>query len=530
LTLKALQEELEKLKKSKISSSKSHESNSIGHDIKDSFIQRLYMKSGAFSMFLITGILGYANKIPIIRKLIFLLSLWFGKTTIWKIIVKLRKLFVIFNAIIGVYVIFKSVGFSSDNVLVGFTAIGHTYLEMLMKFTKGLFNWFFELFDYKIIPSVPTDTPKGPIWNPVQSHDPWRQKVLDLSSINKFPGFNIFNVEVTPWYKDWSTWMYIAGGICAIGTLYLGYKVVMDPSILIDWFKSKTVETGAAATPPLDPGPSTGPGTIAAAAVNQVDPSTNQSIISKVVNVYHKTVYRLNPINWIAPSHETQRKFQEFLGTQFSMTHANDNFYPFTDNNPYDSWLKRLRVRWLGETSAELLERNRLIRIAHHEYEQIRVKPESLVSAGSKVATAANSPILQSLGISLPLPEGLTSGERIWSTTSSKAGSPSIATVGLPLEESPINPITTFTKPTTSTVIQLSKVPPTPDVIGTGDAWIKNSPKSGSMLSRAAEMAQRREAWSQDNSTIVGELDATPTNVTPVVENLNVIPVESSVD
>jgi hypothetical protein len=140
LTLKALQAELEQIKNSKSKSSKSHESNSIGHDIKDSFIQRLYMKSGAFSLFLITGLLGYANKIPIIKKLIFLSSFWFGKTTIWKVISKLRKIFVIFNAIIGVYVIFKSVGFSSDNVLVGFTAVGHTYLEMLVKFTKGLFK------------------------------------------------------------------------------------------------------------------------------------------------------------------------------------------------------------------------------------------------------------------------------------------------------------------------------------------------------------------------------------------------------
>lgn len=519
------------MKKSKISTSKSHESNSIGHDIKDSFIQRLYMKSGAFSMFLITGLLGYANKIPVIRKLIFILSFWFGKTTIWKILIKLRKLFVIFNAIIGVYVVFKTVGFSSDNVLVGFTAIGHTYLEMLLKFTKGLFNWFIELFDYKIVPSVPTDTPKGPFWNPVQSHDPFHRKILDLSSINKYPGFNIFNVEVTPWYKDWSTWIYIAGGICAIGTLYLGYKLVMDPSILIDWFKSKSVETGAGvAIPPMDPGPSNGPGTaVAAAAVNQVDPSSNPSIISKVVNVYSTVKYKLNPINWVTPSHETQRKYQEFIGNQFLIAHANDQLYPFTDNNPYDTWLKRLRVRWLGETTSEILERTRLIKLAHSDYEQIRVKGEEIASvasaAGSKVATAANSPLLQSLGITLPLPEGLTSGDTIWSTTSSRAGSPSMAAVGLPSSESPLNPITTFTKPTTSAALQLSKVPPTPDVIGTGDAWIKNSPKPGSMMSRMAEMALRREAWSADNSTIVGELDATP-----IVENLNRIPVERSVD
>jgi len=406
LTLKALQQELEEIKKSK-SSSKSHESNSIGHDIKDSFIQRLYMKSGAFSLFLITGLLGYANKIPIIKKLIFLSSFWFGKTTIWKVISKLRKLFVIFNAIIGVYVVFKSVGFSSDNVLVGFTAVGHTYLEMLVKFTKGLFNWFFELFDYKIVPSAPTDTPKGPIWNPSQSNDPWGKKILDLSSINKYPGFNIFNVEVTPWYKDWSTLLWIAGGICAIGTLYLGYKLVMDPLFIESiWSKNPTiVETGA--TPPMDPGPSNGPGTIAAAASTQVDPSTSQGIIRKVVNTYSTVKYKLNPINWVTPTHENQRQFEAFMAVQNDMARSNPKFYPFTEYNPCDSFLKRLRIRWLGETTAEAITRTKAIAYASTWYDEIIVGGKGIEAATSAAASTinstTNSPLLPGLSVPFPI-------------------------------------------------------------------------------------------------------------------------------
>jgi hypothetical protein len=258
----------------------------------------------------------------------------------------------------------------------------------------------------------------GPIWNPSQISDPWGKKILDLSSINKYPGFNIFNVEVTPWYRDWSTWMWIAGGICAIGTLYLGYKLTMDPLFIESiWSKNPTiVETGA--TPPMDPGPSNGPGTIAAAASTQVDP---QGIIRKVANIYHKTIYKLNPINWITPAHETQREFNAFLGMQNDIVRAENTLYPFTDNNPYDSWLKRLRIRWLGETTAEILERKRLIAFAHSDYEQIRVKGGEVAASAvnSTVNSTTNSPLLPGLG--LPLPKPLTSGHVIWSATSSNA-------------------------------------------------------------------------------------------------------------
>lgn len=176
-----------------------------------------------FYLWLITGILGYAHKIPYIGRIVSLLGLWYGRTTWWKILIKIRKVFIVINAIIGVYVVFKSVGFSTDNLFAGFVGLGHTYFEILFNFTKRLFTWFFDLFDMKIVPNVPGDTPsfKKPnnsgLWFPKGIDSSWNQRLPKLDNIPSDwfkPGFN-FNIgtfESTPWYKDWST-IYWIGGI-----------------------------------------------------------------------------------------------------------------------------------------------------------------------------------------------------------------------------------------------------------------------------------------------------------------------------
>src|SRR3977135_495749 len=101
LTLKALKQELEQLKASKASkastpTTESHKS-SVAHDIKNSYIQNLHMKSSMLYLWLITGILGYARKIPIISKFISFAYNLYGRTTFFRILLKLRKLVVVFN-------------------------------------------------------------------------------------------------------------------------------------------------------------------------------------------------------------------------------------------------------------------------------------------------------------------------------------------------------------------------------------------------------------------------------------------------
>jgi len=90
LTLKLLKEELENMKLTQ--KAKGNKTNEVkadksqhdvaGHDIKNSYINRLVMKSSMFYLWLITGILGYAQKIPFISKIVTLLSLYYGRTTV----------------------------------------------------------------------------------------------------------------------------------------------------------------------------------------------------------------------------------------------------------------------------------------------------------------------------------------------------------------------------------------------------------------------------------------------------------------
>jgi len=194
------------------------------------------MKSSMFMMWIVTALISYGSKIPFIKQIISMLSLYYGRTTIWKVLVKLRKAFIMLNALIGVFMVFKTVGFSYDNILAGFAGMGHNYLEILNNFTKRLFNWFVELFDHKIIPNVSGDNTPG------VSKRLWSNGPIDKSAFNpQYPSGGVegslrksynslLNIQVEPqptsWYKDYSTWLWIAGGVFVV---YLGYKLIIDP-------------------------------------------------------------------------------------------------------------------------------------------------------------------------------------------------------------------------------------------------------------------------------------------------------------
>jgi hypothetical protein len=245
VTLKQLQQELETLKlKNKESSQKGSvdtNTNTIGHGIKESFIQRLYMKGSAFHLFLFTGLLGYATKLPFIGKLLTFTAIWYKKYRIIGILIKLRKLFVIFNALIGMFIVFSSVGFEPGLLVYNWMALGNTYIEIFYSLCRRLFNWLVELFDHKIVPNVPNNKPntgfgnyrnvtKTPVidwftdkdikksWNPLNNASKSDFSLRDL--YKNTPGLNININTSTPWYKDWNTYLWLAGGIITIGSIY----------------------------------------------------------------------------------------------------------------------------------------------------------------------------------------------------------------------------------------------------------------------------------------------------------------------
>jgi hypothetical protein len=72
-------------------------------------------------LWLLSWLLFFVNIIPFLNKLVTVASFYYGRITIWKVLVKIRKTFIIFNAIIGVYMVYKTTGFSYDNILAGST-------------------------------------------------------------------------------------------------------------------------------------------------------------------------------------------------------------------------------------------------------------------------------------------------------------------------------------------------------------------------------------------------------------------------
>jgi len=323
LTLKALKQELDKIKADKKSKS------TIDPNIKNSYINNLHMRlreNSMLSLYIISGILAYAHKIPILGRIITLLSLYYGRTTIWQILVQIRKAFIIFNAIIGLYMVFNTVGFSFDNILAGFTGLGQTYIELLINFTKKLFNWFVELFDHKVVPNVPSE-PKNPKsfipkitnWNQTTPIDKnvFNPFLSDNSIANKFSLRELYTknpitIEITPWYKDLSTWLWISGVICTIGLAYGGYKFLTDPTFIETIFSADS-------TPKSNPSINVS----SSGDINSPDITLTGRITkglgvisSGIGKTYSYTIKKLNPINWITSSSDIKSQFQNFMNKQ----------------------------------------------------------------------------------------------------------------------------------------------------------------------------------------------------------------------
>jgi len=389
LTLKALKKELDLMKSSNIS-------NKNDPNIKNSYINNLHMRLRENSMFLLyvlSGIIAYAHKIPFIGRIITILSLWYDKTTWWKILIKVRKLFIIFNALIGMYVVYKTTGFSTDNFLALVSSMGHEYLQILYNFTSRIFNWFFDLFDHKIVPNVPSE-PKNPnsyipkVSIPKLSHrdligdpndkdiyNPFSKERLDkkfsLRELYMKPSIDI-NIDSNPWYKDLTSWLWIGGILCTIGLAYGGYKFLTDPTFIETLFSTSS-------TP--KPGGNAGPSNI---LPNSGTPSPDITLTGRVTQglgfisggigkAYSYTTKKLNPLNWFISTSDINEQFKIFLQKQNDMVTADRRYYPFTEINPILPWYKQLKIQLFGESASESLERFQARQVADRIYDSIQI-------------------------------------------------------------------------------------------------------------------------------------------------------------
>jgi hypothetical protein len=423
----------------------SHNAEVAGHDIKGSYINRIYMKSSMLWLYIITIVLSYAHKLPYIGKIIMLLSLWYGKTTWWKILVKIRKLFIVFNAIIGVLLVFKTTGFSSDNIFAGIAGMGHTYLEIFYNFTKRMFYWFVELFDHKIVPNVPSTgggNPPSNSWFKGNTNTGSGNKSIFVPSGIELPNIidskpfslrSLYKDGVinTPssWYKDWSTLLWWSATLVGIaGAAYLGYKIIVDPSIITNLWSTNNIN---GPTSPINP---TSPSGSSASTITPV----NNGILSSLLSFTNK----LNPLNWFTSVSETNTAREIFMERQNQITSSDMRYYPFTEVNPYDSWFNKLRIKWLGENTYELANRLRDKAAAMREtnFPSAKAVAESVQSSPLPVIndlgplSGFNTPRL-GLGLKFTSSTGLVEtieASSSWNKLSSVASTPSHKPISLP--------------------------------------------------------------------------------------------------
>ncbi len=337
--------------------------------VKTSRIKNMYMQSSAFYLWLITGVLAYANKIPIIRNIIALLSLWYGRSTWWKILVKIRKAFITFNAIIGMYMVYKTTGFSFDHILAGFTGMGHTYVEIFYNFNRKVYNWLYNLIDSKVVPNIPKNPPSNPPITDVSSWFPktnatieptnkpnWFSGPYSNNTLDKEEFFSLrklymdnpinININTTPWYKDYTNWLLLGGGLACVGVLYIGIKIIMDPLLINDlpligkWFRTPLDQASTNVTPTQE--------TVGGAP----DLGEGSSTLSSIGTAVLGGLKKLNPATWFMSSVDYDNSVAAFTHAQSNVGY-NPNHYPFTRFNPYDSWIRRMRISWLGETTLE---------------------------------------------------------------------------------------------------------------------------------------------------------------------------------
>ena len=422
LTLKQLREELELLKSAKTSKVKPTTAQStnahggIGHDIKNSYINKMYMKSSLMTLWVLSWALALAKRLPMVKGIIAMLSLWYGRTTWWRILGRIftisRKTFVVINAIIGVYAVFKLSGFQVGLAYSHFGMMGQTYLEILFGFTKRLFEWFLDFLGYDVGPkssNLPKYKSAWSYWNPNHSNEIFYDRVNPLSKISNvskdwLPGVNI-NVNTTPWYKDLTTWLWIGGIISFIGVGYLGYKFLFDPTFIESLPSFR--KTGP--TPPVDPDNlpgSPGPSEIRLGSIQSTRGkgkeildatiATDAPSVSEIVTIGVKQVSQkivmgskmLNPFYWMTSNEDWLSAEQEFRHQQNDSTRANKRYFPYTPDYPYDPWYTRLRMRFWGETEAEyLFRRDQRLGVVDRGFSAI---------TGSSIVTAPTTP---SLGI-----------------------------------------------------------------------------------------------------------------------------------
>lgn len=249
LSLKALQAELEQLKKTnQLNSSSTQTVNTTPAGSKQ-VVTKFYMHSHMGLLWVISFLIGWAHKIPMLSKIIAVLNIWYGKTTWWQIVTSLRKIIVVFNAIIGLMTMFKITGITTDDGIGGVYGLALAYFDLARAMVSKAALWGLRLF-VRTPPIFEPEPKPGAIarifkgkakdslgkTNTSGNTDPsgsLREEYAYPLDRTIWPPRPETAAIVASWIPDWLFYGGIA--VIGIGVAYLGYTLITNPYKIADF-------------------------------------------------------------------------------------------------------------------------------------------------------------------------------------------------------------------------------------------------------------------------------------------------------
>lgn len=192
-------------------------------------------------------------------------------------------------------------------------------------------------------------------------------------------------------------WLWYGGvGLISAGVAYVAYKFFTDPAFIGDL---------------VGPGAPRGTGTVVHGrgpklTVTDTDgitaPVASGSNIGfftlalgrKIINLPNNVLSALNPLNYITSARDHDLQHANFLERQRSVNIQNRTLFPFTENNPFDPWYKKLRIYFFSETAQETKDRREILPLFDSAYEDIKVRRRkySFVSGTTTPGSGMSTP------------------------------------------------------------------------------------------------------------------------------------------
>lgn len=400
LTLLQLKKQFEDFKNATVKQTEELKKTSLNNQINShpTNIPQNTLKSSLVYVYLLSILSYIINKLPIfskIKKISFIARIlkFLGKSPFLTILVILRKGFILVNAIVGLFFVFNFLGTEPGSVMAGIAGMGTIYIELFSNFVTKLFNWFVDLFDYKIVPKPPTEPIK---WNNL---NPWSQSGW-YSKPMKDDSFTELAIKAKDIYSNipslsdereslsW-TWtiFYIVGGAICLGALsYFGVKIYnywfpeitlnsnQDP-IIINPNTQNIPNPSNNNLPPVNPniGPIPVPPSEVANNNGVINSFVSSGILHSMFNRLQNAATNINPLNIFrsATSSSTQiLTHEQWLARQLDAVVTDYNYFPHTPVDPYDSFYERMRKSIFGETLSEKIYRrnfyNRYLRYGQY--------------------------------------------------------------------------------------------------------------------------------------------------------------------